>query len=102
MEDWEKILDNQYYGEINKLSDSDLWKFCRGSAVGDLFRSCLSSQKQKIKRKIEEWIETSRREDFEYEEGDNSEIMEIKGRLQGYVEKYNEALSDLQEYLKTI
>lgn len=37
-------FDKFYYGNINKLSDNDLWKFCRTSEVGDFVRKLVASE----------------------------------------------------------
>uniref|UniRef100_A0A6H1ZWB8 Uncharacterized protein n=1 Tax=viral metagenome TaxID=1070528 RepID=A0A6H1ZWB8_9ZZZZ len=49
----------EYYSEVNKLSDNELWKFCRSEKVGDIIRKlgkiptpatdkCLACQNGKI------------------------------------------------------
>lgn len=56
-EGWEKYFDIIYYGTIEQLSDNELWKYCRGTQVKDLFRRLLSQtlaeEKERLVKEIE-------------------------------------------------
>lgn len=39
----------RYYHETNKLSDNDLWKYCRGTGISDLFRQLAHAIWEKLR-----------------------------------------------------
>lgn len=47
--DWEKEFDEMYYGEISKLADSELWKFCRSEKPKQIVRQLLAQKEKEVR-----------------------------------------------------
>lgn len=54
---WEEEFDSWYYGQTNKLADSELWKFCRSDRVIQKVRQLLASELARERERIAKEIE---------------------------------------------
>jgi len=58
-QNWEEEFDKRYYGEIEKLSDTELWKFCRSDFPKQIVRQLLAQQKKELIKELLSYCDKS-------------------------------------------
>ena len=89
----------RYYSETNKLSDNDLWKFCRSEKVANIFEEVLQKVLSQREAEVRKEIEESRGNNY-HNIGIGSLDYHEKSAVDAYIETLKSRLSQLKNHEK--